>query len=161
MPGPHCVGQSLHKVHTCRLFTGTSSCAGGTRLSSLLLLRGVSLLSDLFSLSPPSLSHPFPSPRQCRPTPCHTRSSPEGICILGRYWALIGQVASRPASGLPYQWRLRLRDSQGEDKSLHDTSPFSAPNSSHCIVFFIFFIFFRPPPPPPVAPPPQFCCVAV
>lgn len=79
---------------------------------------------------------PLP-PGRCCPTPCHTRSSPEGICILGRYWPLIGQVW---AAGLraPLPMAATLRDSQGEDKLLYDTSPFSAPNSSHCIVFSFF-----------------------
>lgn len=95
------MGQSLRKVHTCRLFTGTSSRAGETRLSSLLplLLRGVALWSDLFSLSPPSLSIPsLPLPP---PSPCHTRSSPEGICIPGRYWPPIGQVRAGRPQGSP------------------------------------------------------------
>lgn len=77
-------------------------------------------------LSPPplQLSNPF-----------LTKSSPERICIVGRYLSLIGQVK---AVGLraPLPMATVLRDSQGEDKLLHYTSPFSVSNSSHCIVIF-------------------------
>lgn len=109
------------------------------------LLRGVALWSDLFSLSLPPLPPPMPSyplsHEKLTWRHLHTQRP-----ILAADWPGV----SGPASGLPHQWRQRLRDSQGEDKLLHDTSPFSAPNSSHCVVFS----FFLNPPPPPAPPAP-------
>lgn len=89
-------------------------------------------LLALPSLSFPSLPLPHQPLSHEKLTWRHLHTGP----ILAADWP----GASRPASGLPYQWRPRLRDSQGEDKLLHDTSPFSAPNSSHCIVFSFFFL---------------------
>lgn len=90
------------------------------------------------------LSPPPPRPPS---NPCHTRNSPETICIQGWYWPLIGQVKAA-CLRVPLPMATVLRDSEGEDKLLHYTSPFSVSNSSHCIVFF------SPPPPPPHPPPP-------
>lgn len=43
----------------------------------------------------------FPSRPLPPPSPCHTRSSPESICIPGRYWPPIGQVRAGRPQGSP------------------------------------------------------------
>lgn len=92
-------------------------------------------LLALPSLSLPSL--PLPPPMPSNPL-SHEKLTWRHLhtgLILAAHWP----GASRPASGLSYQWRRRLRDSRGEDKLLHDTSPFSAPTAAIALSFYFFF----------------------
>lgn len=89
--GPHCMGQSLCKVQTC--LTVYRRLLLHRRNPSVVFAAAAGCSKAWLSGRTSSRSPFLPSPRRCRPTPCHTRSSPGGICIRsGRYWPLIGQV---------------------------------------------------------------------
>lgn len=132
------MGQSLRKVQTCltvyrRLLLH--------RRNPSVVFAAAACCSEAWLTGRTSSRSPFlPSPLPMPSNPLsHEKLTWRHLHTQRPILAADWPGVNGPASGLPHQWRQRLRDSQGEDKLLHDTSPFSAPNSGHCIVFSFFF----------------------
>lgn len=133
------MGQSLRKVQTCltvyrRLLLH--------RRNPSVVFAAAACCSEAWLTGRTSSRSPFlPSPPgRCRPTPCHTRSSPEGICIRGgRYRPLIGQVRTGRPQGSPTNGDSGCVTHRERTSCSTILLLFSAPNSSHCIVSSFFF----------------------